>query len=204
MILVGRVQQLAYIVYACMPNFTGGARMILDTYVHFFPYDFLSFQHFSGADNFIFFKNLMLYVCPLFVLGRDRLFAFYIFLKKTYLSISKYSLFLLENYEKAVNAHNYRFFWKGLCFNYLISTLWLGFNAGFFESNLFWVCQYAGLEIISSCWRKPVETPNHRLYLEPNHSQLLFQDWKNKLRKSSLHKKTVLYFVIFLLFSLRY
>ena len=68
-----------------------------------------------------------------------------IFLKKTYFSISKYSLFLLGNYEKAVNARNYRFFWKGPCFNYLISTLWLGFNAGLFEGNLFWVCQYAGL-----------------------------------------------------------
>ena len=34
-----------------------------------------------------------------------------------------YAIFkiLLENYEKAVHAHNYRFFWKGLCFNYLIS-----------------------------------------------------------------------------------
>ena len=39
--------------------------------------------------------------------------------------------------EKAVNAHNYRFFWKGPCFNYLISTLRLGFNAGLFEGNLF-------------------------------------------------------------------
>ena len=33
---------------------------------------------------------------------------------------------LLQNYEKAIHAHNYRFFWKGLCFNYLISTL-MGF-----------------------------------------------------------------------------
>ena len=123
MILVGRVQQLAYIVYACMPNFIG-VHMILDMHrmtCSFFPYDFLSFQHFSGSDNFILFKTLLLYVCPLFVLGRD-------FFK-----------------EKVVNAYNYRFFWKGPCFNYLISTLWLGFNAGLFEGNLFWVCQYAGL-----------------------------------------------------------
>ena len=32
---------------------------------------------------------------------------------------------LLQNYEKAVDRHNYRFFWKGLCFNDLISSLWL-------------------------------------------------------------------------------
>ena len=147
LILVGRVQQLAYILYACMPNFIG-VHMILDMHrmtCSFIPYDFLSFQHFSGSDNFILFETLLLYVCPLFVLGRDRFFTFYIFFKKTYFSISKYSLFLLGNYEKVVNAHNYRFFWKGPCFNYLISTLWLGFNAGLFEGNLFWLCQYAGL-----------------------------------------------------------
>ena len=36
-----------------------------------------------------------------------------------------YAIFkiLLQNYEKAVHAHNYRLFWKGLCFKYLISTL---------------------------------------------------------------------------------
>ena len=149
--LVGRVRQLSYIVYACMPNFID-VRMILDmhtlTHMLFFSYDFLSFQHFSGSDNFVLFKSLLLYVCLLIVHGRDRFFAFYIFLKKTYFSIFKYSLYLLENYEKAVHAHSYRFFWKGLCFNDLISTLWLGFNAGLFEGNLFWVCQYAGLKII--------------------------------------------------------
>ena len=32
-------------------------------------------------------------------------------------------IILLQNYEKAVHAQNYRLFWKGLCFNYLISTL---------------------------------------------------------------------------------
>ena len=59
--------------YACMPNFIG-VHMILDMHrmtCSFFPYDFLSFQHFSGSDNFILFKTLLLYVCPLFVLGRD-------------------------------------------------------------------------------------------------------------------------------------
>ena len=98
LILVGKVQQLAYMVYACMPNFIG-VHMILDMHrmtCSFFPYDFLSFQHFSGSDNFTLFKTLLLYVCPLFVLGRDRFFAFYIFLNKTYFSISKYSLFLLH------------------------------------------------------------------------------------------------------------
>ena len=39
-------------------------------------------------------------------------------------------------------GHNYGFFWNGLCFNYLISTLCLGFKAGLFEGNLFWVGQY--------------------------------------------------------------
>ena len=32
-------------------------------------------------------------------------------------------IILFSNYEKAVHVPNYRFFWKGLCFNYLISTL---------------------------------------------------------------------------------
>ena len=32
-------------------------------------------------------------------------------------------IILLLNYENTVHAHNYRFFWKGLCFNYPISTL---------------------------------------------------------------------------------
>ena len=39
LILVGRVQQLAYIVYACMPNFIG-VHMILDMHrrhAHLFP-----------------------------------------------------------------------------------------------------------------------------------------------------------------------
>ena len=27
-------------------------------------------------------------------------------------------IILLQNYEKAIHAHNYRFFWKGLCLNY--------------------------------------------------------------------------------------
>ena len=48
-------------------------------------------------------------------------------LKKLYFSIfptNKCSfMFLLLNYEKSVHAHNYRFFLKVLCFNYLISTL---------------------------------------------------------------------------------
>ena len=50
---------------------------------------------------------------------------------------------LLENYEIAIHAHNYRFFWKELCFNYLISTLWifqLYEDWAFFY--LFWVSQY--------------------------------------------------------------
>ena len=44
---------------------------------------------------------------------------------------------LFQNYEKAIHAHNFRLFWKGLCFNYLISTLWL------FQVNLFWVGKYS-------------------------------------------------------------
>ena len=41
-------------------------------------------------------------------------------------------IFLLQNYEKAIYAHNYRFFWKGLCFNYLISTF-MTLRMGFFK-----------------------------------------------------------------------
>ena len=38
-----------------------------------------------------------------------------------------YIIFIISlwHYEKTVHAHNYWFFWKGLCFNYLISILWL-------------------------------------------------------------------------------
>ena len=46
---------------------------------------------------------------------------------------------LVQKYEKAVHVHNYRFFWKRLCFNYLISTV---SKTGLFEGNLFWVDQY--------------------------------------------------------------
>ena len=50
-------------------------------------------------------------------------------------------IILLKNYEKAVHAHNYRFLWKGLCFNYLISTSH-GSRAGHFDGDLFCVGQY--------------------------------------------------------------
>ena len=50
---------------------------------------------------------------------------------------------LLENYEIAIHAHNYRFFWKELCFNYLISTLWIfQLYEGWAFFYLFWVSQY--------------------------------------------------------------
>ena len=32
---------------------------------------------------------------------------------------------IIKIMKKAVHAHNYRVFWKGLCFNYLTSTSWL-------------------------------------------------------------------------------
>ena len=41
-------------------------------HAHFFPTILESFQIFSGAGNFILFKNLVLYIWPLFVLGTDR------------------------------------------------------------------------------------------------------------------------------------
>ena len=50
---------------------------------------------------------------------------------------------LLRNYEKAVHAHNCRFLWKRLCFNYFISPLY-GSKIGLSEANLFWVCQGGG------------------------------------------------------------
>ena len=49
-------------------------------------------------------------------------------------------MFLLYNYEKVAHLNNYGFFWKGLCFNYLISTL--RSYAGSSEGNLFWVDQF--------------------------------------------------------------
>ena len=51
---------------------------------------------------------------------------------------------LLQNYEKAVHAHNYRFFWKGLCFISISTVLFQlhGSKAGLFEDNVFWVGQY--------------------------------------------------------------
>ena len=62
-------------------------------------------------------------------------------------------IILLKNYEKAVHAHNYRFLWKGLCFNYLISPLY-GSKVGLFEGNLFWVAQY-----------KPTPPPSSNLHI---------------------------------------
>ena len=49
-------------------------------------------------------------------------------------------MFLLYNYEKVAHLNNYGFFWKGPCFNYLISTL--RSYAGSSEGNLFWVDQF--------------------------------------------------------------
>ena len=42
-------------------------------------------------------------------------------------------LILLQNYEKAVHVNNYMFFWKGLCFNYFISTL-MALRKGFLKA----------------------------------------------------------------------
>ena len=39
-----------------------------------------------------------------------------------------------------MHAQNYRFFWKGLCFKYLLLTL--SQRAALFEGDLFWVDQY--------------------------------------------------------------
>ena len=100
----------------------------------FFPNIFKLFLSFSGSYNFILFKNFLLYIWPLiylFVLGRDRLLTVYICLKEALFFNFSYKLFLnilyvfITNFEKAVYAHNYKLLWKGLCFNYLISTLWL-------------------------------------------------------------------------------
>ena len=45
--------------------------------------------------------------------------------------------------KKTVHALIYRFFWKGLCFKYLIYLIQLfGSNAGLFEGNLLWVRHY--------------------------------------------------------------
>ena len=41
-------------------------------------------------------------------------------------------IILLQNYEKAVHAHNYMFFWKGLFFNYFILTL-MALGMGFLK-----------------------------------------------------------------------
>ena len=49
-------------------------------------------------------------------------------------------IILLYIIKKTVHAHNYTFFWKGLCFIYLIS--FYGSKFGLFECNLFWVGQY--------------------------------------------------------------
>ena len=53
-------------------------------------------------------------------------------------------MFLLYNYEKVAHLNNYGFFWKGLCFNYLIWTL--RSYAGSSEGNLFWVDQFDTLK----------------------------------------------------------
>ena len=59
----------------------------------FFPYDFLKFSKFSGSWNFILLKKLLLYIWPLFVLGRDRFFTLYICFKETLLFDFSYKLF---------------------------------------------------------------------------------------------------------------
>ena len=41
---------------------------------------------------------------------------------------------ILYNYEKAVHAHNHRFFWKRMCFNYPFQLY--GTKAGFLQANL--------------------------------------------------------------------
>ena len=87
----------------------------------------------------------------LFVLGIDRFFTMYICFKESLFFIFLYKLFnkylslpqttcqfkmsvrkqVINSYVyyfiikswKAAHEHNYKFFWEGLCFNYLISTL---------------------------------------------------------------------------------
>ena len=58
-------------------------------------------------------------------------------------------IIFLQNYEKAVHANNHRFFWKGLCLNYLFQLY--RSEAGLFESNLFWVSiSYPGVNNLFS------------------------------------------------------
>ena len=58
-------------------------------------------------------------------------------------------MFLLWSYEKAVDVHNYRLFWKGLCF--ILFQLY-GSKAGLFKGTLFWVVEYDSFS--PSYWKK--------------------------------------------------
>ena len=92
--LQSNIQQLVYLAYVHTP----GVCMILDMHtltctLIFFPMIFLKFSKFFW---FWFFKNLMLYICPLiylFVLERDRFFTLYICFQGTLFFNFSYKLF---------------------------------------------------------------------------------------------------------------
>ena len=91
---------------------------------------------------FWFFKNLMLYIWPLiylFLLRRDIFFTIYICFKETL--FFNFSHKLSNKHFSLRTSIRSSFFWKGMCFDYLISTIWL-YKTGLFEGNFFWVGQY--------------------------------------------------------------
>ena len=70
----------------------------------FFPYAFKKFQNFSGSSNFILFKNLLLYIWPLFMffLARGRFFTVYICFKETIFFNFLYKLFNISPHLRAL------------------------------------------------------------------------------------------------------
>ena len=93
-----RVQQMAFVTYVYMPNFTN-IQMILD--MHMLTCMLTFSQRISKFSNFFWFllcylfKNLLLYIWPLiylFVLGRDSFFTVYIWFKETLFFNSSYKL----------------------------------------------------------------------------------------------------------------
>ena len=85
-ICISRVPKYAYF-YWCTHDF---GHVYVDMYIIFFPMIFLS----SGSNNFILFKNLILYIIIyLFVLGSDRFFTVYVCFKETLFSNFSYKLF---------------------------------------------------------------------------------------------------------------
>ena len=88
-------------------------------------------------------------------------------------------IILLQNYEKAIHAHNYRFFWKELCFNYLISPYLIILFQGI----------HSGLVIMTSFPLTFIlETEPMKYYY--NSMQFL-----NNLSKIILHQKTAIIFL---------